>query len=188
VVLPSLHQEETSALALHRGEFPACAALTTGYVFRVENQATVFYLQRVGRSGCLTTVEVEQGAGGRGADGGGGGGVGEGWGLVGGGGAGWVGGGEGGWFGWFEEKEVEMVSLHVPVSSCLGYVVIIDFVARFGALEPGVKGDLLVLLSRDRWVRIRGLVDDLKAVTSGSWLREATASEQVVTTLATISV
>jgi hypothetical protein len=25
----------------------------------VENQATVFYLQRVGRSGCLTTLEVE---------------------------------------------------------------------------------------------------------------------------------
>jgi hypothetical protein len=43
---------------LHKGEYPACAALTTGYVFRVENQATVFHLQRVGRSGCLTTLEV----------------------------------------------------------------------------------------------------------------------------------
>jgi hypothetical protein len=68
VLLPNLHQEETTALSLHKGEFPACAALTTGYVFRVENQATVFYLQRVGRSGCLTTLEVEsdKGGGGRG--------------------------------------------------------------------------------------------------------------------------
>jgi hypothetical protein len=67
--------------------------------------------------------------------------------------------------------------------------VFVDFLLhRFGALEPDVQGDLLVLLSQDRWVRIRGLVDDLKAMTSGSWLREATASEQVVTTLATLSV
>ncbi|KAK5198575.1 hypothetical protein LTR92_001046 [Exophiala xenobiotica] len=35
---------------------------------------------------------------------------------------------------------------------------------------PGVKGDLLILLSEDRWIRMKGLVDDLKAVTSGSWL------------------
>lgn len=39
-----------------------------------------------------------------------------------------------------------------------------------GASEPGVRGDLLVLMSADRWVRMRGLVDDLKAVTSGAWL------------------
>lgn len=39
-----------------------------------------------------------------------------------------------------------------------------------GESEPGVQGDLLILLSEDRWIRMRGLVDDLKAVTSGSWL------------------
>ncbi|KIW15766.1 hypothetical protein PV08_05816 [Exophiala spinifera] len=39
-----------------------------------------------------------------------------------------------------------------------------------GESEPGVRGDLLILLSEDRWIRMRGLVDDLKAVTSGSWL------------------
>ncbi len=39
-----------------------------------------------------------------------------------------------------------------------------------GESEPGVKGDLLILLSEDRWIRMKGLVDDLKAVTSGSWL------------------
>lgn len=44
----------------------------------------------------------------------------------------------------------------------------------FGAPEPGVQGDLFVLLSQDRWVRIRGPVDDLKALTSGTWLSEPT--------------
>lgn len=44
----------------------------------------------------------------------------------------------------------------------------------FGAPEPGVQGDLFILLSQDRWVRIRGPVDDLKALTSGTWLSEPT--------------
>lgn len=44
----------------------------------------------------------------------------------------------------------------------------------FGAPEPGVQGDLFVLLSQDRWVRIRGPVNDLKALTSGTWLSEPT--------------
>ncbi|KAL8786836.1 MAG: hypothetical protein Q9213_002573 [Squamulea squamosa] len=35
-------------------------------------------------------------------------------------------------------------------------------------------GDLFVLLSQDRWVRIRGAADDLKALTSGTWLSEPT--------------
>lgn len=41
-----------------------------------------------------------------------------------------------------------------------------------GAPEPGVRGDLFILLSQDCWVRIRGPVDDLKALTSGTWLSE----------------
>ena len=47
----------------------------------------------------------------------------------------------------------------------------------FGAPEPGVQGDLFSLLSQDRWVRIRGPVDDLKALTSGTWLSEPTTLE-----------
>ena len=57
-----------------------------------------------------------------------------------------------------------------------------------GASEPGVNGDLLVLLSQDRWVRIRGAVDDLKAVTSGQWLRDPTFWESSVTACATVLV
>ncbi|KAF9525596.1 hypothetical protein CPB83DRAFT_859270 [Crepidotus variabilis] len=43
------------------------------------------------------------------------------------------------------------------------------------AREPGVKSDLLVLLSQDQWVRMKGIVDDLKAATSGQWLHDQTA-------------
>lgn len=57
-----------------------------------------------------------------------------------------------------------------------------------GALEPGVKGDLLVLLSQDRWIRIQGLVDDLKAVTSGQWLRDQGFVEQCLVDAGTVLV
>lgn len=43
-----------------------------------------------------------------------------------------------------------------------------------GASEPNTKGDLLCLLSADRWIRLTGQVDDLKAITSGSWLSTPT--------------
>ncbi|RFN45019.1 hypothetical protein FIE12Z_10747 [Fusarium flagelliforme] len=59
----------------------------------------------------------------------------------------------------------------------LGNIIIIRRRAApgwFGASEPGVDSDLLVLLSQDRWVRIQGAVDHLKAVTSGQWLRDPT--------------
>ena len=58
VVCPGIHTQQ-EAVSLNGGEYPACTALTTaGYVFRVENPATVYYLQRVGRTGQLTTLSV----------------------------------------------------------------------------------------------------------------------------------
>jgi hypothetical protein len=57
-----------------------------------------------------------------------------------------------------------------------------------GVLEEGVKGDLMILLSQDRWIRLRGLVDDLKAVTSGQWLRDQSPLEEFTTSAATILV
>jgi hypothetical protein len=57
-----------------------------------------------------------------------------------------------------------------------------------GVREPGVHGDLLILLSQDRWIRMQGLVDDLKTVTSGQWLREASFAENMTTSFATLLV
>ena len=57
-----------------------------------------------------------------------------------------------------------------------------------GMREEGVRGSLLVLLSRDRWVRLDGMVDDLKAVTSGGWMMEETPEEVVIWQLACLLV
>jgi len=57
-----------------------------------------------------------------------------------------------------------------------------------GAPEPDVRGDLLILLSQDRWIRMQGLVDDLKVVTSGSWLRNTTFFEDAAVSAATLLV
>jgi hypothetical protein len=57
-----------------------------------------------------------------------------------------------------------------------------------GAEEKGVRGDLLVTLSQDRWMRMRGLVDDLKAVTAGQWLLDKTTDEGFATGFATLLV
>jgi hypothetical protein len=59
---------------------------------------------------------------------------------------------------------------------------------RKSASEPGVHGNLPVLLSQDRWIQIRGLVDDLKLVTSEQWLREQTTTEGFASALATLLV
>ncbi|KAF3108909.1 hypothetical protein TWF594_004990 [Orbilia oligospora] len=45
-------------LAKNSGEQPQCAALKTGHVFRIENSALVYYLRKVGHTGCLTRVHV----------------------------------------------------------------------------------------------------------------------------------
>ena len=55
-----------------------------------------------------------------------------------------------------------------------------------GVKEPGVKGDLLILLSQDRWIRLQGPVDALKAVTAGQWLRDTTFWESSLTAIATL--
>ena len=58
VLCPGMHRQQYEAADLTGGEFPATAAMTTGYVFRVENSGTVFFLQRVSRTGQLTTLKV----------------------------------------------------------------------------------------------------------------------------------
>ncbi|KAK6432910.1 hypothetical protein LTR95_010913 [Oleoguttula sp. CCFEE 5521] len=176
ILCPGLHRQH-GAQHLAHGEFPACAAMTTGYVFRVENPATVAYLQRISKTGHLTSLTVhdlhnglEAGRSQPSAS----------------------------------DSIVSLaVALAVVAISFLIYlsdmwalaylatlvlirILNIAMIRRqvdvdwHGASEPGVKGDLFILLSYDRWVRIKGDVDDLKAVTSGRWLREATAIEDAL--------
>ncbi len=191
---PGIHRQQ-SAPELNGGEYPACGAMTSGYVFRVENPATVLYLQKVGFTGQLTTLSVArtdrletqsfkslsmlftfQNAS-----------------VV-------------SSFAYLLAVCLTVVALVLLALSknWWGLVVIVFLcVSRLcnviiirrrtnvswqGAPEPGVKGDLLILLSQDRWIRMQGMVDDLKAVTSGQWLREMTFVESSVAAFATLLV
>lgn len=195
ILCPGMHQQQ-SALALHGAEHPAVAAMTTGYVFRVENPATVHFLQKVGRTGHLTCLSVAKVSDVNPAR----------------------------WSHFLSAiytfHNASFTSSVVYLSAACGTLLILILVVLLGdwwclfvvlalmfarlcnmlvirrrnelgwkgAHEPGVQGDLLVLLSQDRWIRMRGLVDDLKAVTSGQWLRDPTFVESSVSALATVLV
>ncbi|PPJ49608.1 hypothetical protein CBER1_01945 [Cercospora berteroae] len=141
VIAPGLHRQQT-AVDLNHGEYPACAAMTTGYVFRVENQAMVFYLQNV-----AIFVLLQD------------------WWAIG--------------------------ALGILIFARACNVFVIRRRSRpgwFGAPEPNEKSDLLILLSQDRWIRMKGPTDDVKAVTSGAWLQDPTATDDCMTALATLLV
>ena len=57
-----------------------------------------------------------------------------------------------------------------------------------GVPVPGVQRSFSVLLSRDRWIRLQGQVDALKAVTSGQWLKDMTFFESWLEAIATLIV
>ena len=180
VLCPGMHLQQTAS-ELNHGEYPATAAMTTGYVFRVENQATVTFLQNVGSTGRLTTVDVIASPKG---------------------------------MSFSDAKSVLGLLLYIctillTLVDIVYVLVLADWWAlsailclmasRFinikifkdraltqwhGAKEPGINGDLLVLLSQDRWIRLKGPVDALKAVTSGRWLRDMTRQERSAENLA----
>ena len=187
---PGIHTQQ-KASEINGGELPMTSAMTTGYVFRIENQATVNYLQKIGEPGSLVTVNVVKrgacspllrpfsnllAAGAIPS-------------LL-----------------YFTGIFLTMTSLTI-LGAIRDYwavgILLMLITARFlntvvlmrraqkgwkGAPESGVKGDLLVLLSQDRWVRMMGMVDDLKAVTAGQWLRDQTTVEGFATAAATLIV
>ena len=188
VLCPGIHRQQY-ATELNGGELPPTAALTSGYVFRVENQATVFYLQKMGVPGHLVTLKVEEVAKteGKKSD------------LKGTG----------------KTINLSFLLYITPVLLTLIALVFVILIEDWWALavllililartlnaivvkrrsvpgwkgvkEPGVKGDLLILLSQDRWMRLQGPVDALKAVTAGQWLRETTFWESSLTAVATL--
>ena len=194
IISPGFHRQQ-SAPDLNSGEYPACGALTSGYVFRVENPATVVYLQKVGRTGQLTTLKVSRRDEEMSAL-------------------------EKTLNAFFMHQNASLVSalayLAAASLTVVSFVLLglaLDYwgvtvlsVLMFSRLlntwvirqrsrtgwhgqpEPGVNGDLLILLSQDRWVRLQGPVDDLKAVTSGQWLRDQTFFQSCLSAIATLLV
>ncbi|KAF8461332.1 hypothetical protein BDZ91DRAFT_737138 [Kalaharituber pfeilii] len=175
--------ERTAIMGTASWRTPPTAALTTGYVFRVENQATVGFLQRVGKPGHLVNVYVEPvnenallGTGPLAA-------------IV------------------YLISPLLTITVEVIMAvykewwtfGIIGVLIFARAVNVFiikrrceadwkGAREPGVQGDLLILLSQDRWVRMQGFVDDLKMVTSGQWLRSMDTGESFATAGSTLLV
>ncbi|KAK3696130.1 hypothetical protein LTR37_018101 [Vermiconidia calcicola] len=190
ILCPGLHRQQ-DAPDLSKGEYPACAAMTTGYVFRVENEATVLQLQRQAKTGHLTTLSVSSTSQDS-VD------LRRSYKLL---------------LDYSLRADSICYSCAVALSItifavllmlkdwwavtsmtlliCVRFINVVVLQRRAalgwkGKREPGVQGDLLVLLSQDRWVRMRGAVDDLKAVTSGQWLRKPSSIESSLVSLATL--
>ncbi|MCJ1433989.1 hypothetical protein MMC27_003354 [Xylographa pallens] len=193
VLCPGMHRQQ-HATGVNGSELPAVAALTSGYVFRVENPATVLFLQKIGKTGHLVNAEVSHVPGIKAA-----------WTEL-----------QSAW--WAPNPSfISSASYLAIVALTMGTIVFVTLsgdwwafailsilmlsricniiivrrrsqVGWKGAPEPGVKGDLLILLSQDRWIRLKGDVDDLKAVISGQWMREMTFGEHSMTVTATMLV
>lgn len=194
VLCPGLHRQQ-DAPKLNAGEYPICAAMTSGYVFRIENQATVSFMQKVGRAGQLTTLSVSLQPEGQSTA-------------------------VRALRGLYDFQGASFVStLCYLACTALAAITValtiyledwwallaigVLILARLinvlvlrrravqgwkGEPEPRLKSDLLVLASLDRWVRIQGDVNDVKAVTSGEWLREPTFVENGAVAFATLIV
>ncbi|KAK0200602.1 hypothetical protein DFS33DRAFT_1278011 [Desarmillaria ectypa] len=195
LLAPGMHQQQ-SAEEVNRGEFPTTGSITNGYVFRVENPATVSYLQRIGRTGYLVTARVSMNPS------------------------------HDPTLSQYSRivqsffvtgvlatllyllgpiLTVVVLALLAAIQDWWGFWVLgMLIVARMinvtvirrrskdskewkGAPEKG-DGDLLVLLSKDRWVRLQGSLHDIKTVTAGEWLRDQSTLESFFVALATLLV
>jgi len=146
---------------LNGGKNLACAAMTIGHVFQVENQATVMFLQKVLHPGHLVTLKVTHDSGRQAQQP-----------LV---------------YAPVVALVTSFLFNSVPgtIDAYFSVTVLILLLSRLlsiaslrarsapswhGTLESGVQGDLLIPFAEDGWFRLKGAVDDLKAVTSGGWL------------------
>ncbi|PBK87644.1 hypothetical protein ARMGADRAFT_997778 [Armillaria gallica] len=198
LLAPGMHRQQAVDDINHSG-FPTTGAMTTGYVFRVENPATVSYLQTIGRTGHLVTAHVhpnpscnEQ-------------------------------------LPYFNRHLQSFFVAGVPATllyllcptltvTAMVFLGVIRDLWGLGALtllllsrliniavarrrlqggevegrkavrEPGVEGDLLILLSQDRWVRMQGSVDNLRTVMAYQQLRDESTSEAVAVSVAKLMI
>ncbi|KAK0458235.1 uncharacterized protein EV420DRAFT_1748193 [Desarmillaria tabescens] len=193
VLVPGMHKQQCADEVNH-GEFPMAGAMTSGYVFRIENPAAVSYLQSIGKAGHLVTAQVSQHPS-RNSD-----------------------------LSLKNQVFQSLFTTGVPATLLyllcpISTVTVFVFLATIGDWwgctvigmfvlarlinviiiwrrnKPGWKGakedgdgDLLILLTQDRWVRLRGTINDLKTVTAGQWLRDVSAVESVAVMLSTVLV
>ncbi len=189
VMVPGMHRQQ-SADAMNNGESPQAASLINEYIFNIENPGTVSYLQRIGRAGHLVTASVTRK---READ------------------FPWK------FLPHHEGVVAALLYLLCPISTItvlaflgsirdwwalgvLGALVLSRTINVFvikrrtsgsstwkGEIEDG-ETDLLIVLSQNRWVRLRGKLSDVKKVTAGQWLREISVHESLAISSATVLV
>ncbi|PBK68182.1 hypothetical protein ARMSODRAFT_976041 [Armillaria solidipes] len=171
VLVPGMHQQQ-SAVKINDGELPDTGSMTNGYVFRVENPATVSYLRHIGRTGKLVTAEVSLKPTRN--------------------------------FNPFPNRFCDFdISPHdnpffvSGIRATLLYltcpILTIIVFALLSAIRDWAAVAVLgmLVLARfinDRWVRLTGLVDHLKTVTAGHWLRDQTSEESFAVGFATLLV
>lgn len=199
VIAPGLHRQYKAGEGINQGEIPEAASFDSGRVFHIHNPATVMFFQDMSKTGHLTTFSVEKlpeptteweeklirlfdyreeslraVA--------------------------------------FFALAV-MFTLLVIITTAtyqdwfaFGGVLALVFARAlnvyairrrahsanadgwFGSKTERGASDIFVLLSRDRWVRLRGDIQDVKRVTAGTWLDEPRRHERWLVSLATLIV
>ena len=173
IIAPGMHLLQRSAELASGGATLQAAEIRKGYIFHVGNGAMVGWLQSVGKPGHLVDVVVEP---------------------------------TGGVNPIFASGTLATITYFLaPTITIIAVILLgiwrewwslaIIFVLMFARLvnvavmkrrsKPGWKGapsngpgDLLILLSGDCWIRMRGMHDDIKVVTVGQWLDSMTALER----------
>ena len=190
-IAPGIHCQRDASL-INAGENPRAGSTKTGYVFRIENQATVAFLQGATATGKLTTVAVSQVSC------------------------------SGSLFldlfrahPWVSSLYLLGVVLTIIVIALLASardwwglavlgmllgarvinVTVIRRRAKEGwkgtreELAPGKRmTKILIVLSQERWVLMTGDTNDIKRATAGQWLREESPIEKGVGGFATLLV
>lgn len=193
---PGIHCQR-HADEFNADESPVTASLVNNFVFRVENQAVVSFLQSVSEPGRLTLVKVSEEKS------------------------------RNHWLLMellYDSKLTALLYLTgvaLTVIAVVLFAVIHDWwalgvtgmlilarainavVIRRRVSSPNRKGqrgwkgtmeehsydqDLLVLLNHDRWIRMQGKVNDIRTVTAGEWLRDENAVESIAASFATLLV
>lgn len=184
-ITPGMHIQRYAS-NVNGGEYPTAGLMTTGRILRVENQATIGYLKTIGKTGHLATVRVSHRESRSSLS--------------------------------LSKTEIIAHLLYLAgVGSTIASLALLGVIGDWwtfgvisillfaralnvavlkcrmkqgwkGALEPDIEGDILILLTQDRWIRMRGMLDDLKSVVEGLWLREETIVESLMTNVATLLV
>ncbi|EKM56405.1 uncharacterized protein PHACADRAFT_92417, partial [Phanerochaete carnosa HHB-10118-sp] len=182
ILAPGIHVQQMAS-EINVGEHPRACDMSSGYVFLIQNPATISFLLRISKTGFLTKVHVSPPLPHRTT---------------------------------FGADSFDLVLYIGCASLTIGTIGILAAIADWWALTAvfalmaarllniivvkrravlGWKGafesgdaDLFVILSRDRWVRIQGAMNDVKNVTAGSWLQKMSDEESCATVVATLFV